>query len=260
MSNNRRASITAILLIAAIGLIWTGAAKAADSPLHTVGVASTCGNTFSLLHAGTFGFSNTNDHAAVPDWQIDGMITAAVSKALAGRYNVTQLHLEPADIVRDPAGFISFFKPDPAHLRTALEKNGSFDEYVVVIAGPEADAIGGKGFELSGIGLYQQSQLGDLQLPDLFTACRAYLVDGRTFETVDQELLAVPRQDNSVHGILAAVSALDSKVFYTVVTDAAWANTVSALTPQQKQIILNALSDLLDREMPPTLQKLKLVP
>ena len=243
------------------GLISTSAASADGDtpPIHTIAVASTCGRTFTLLHIGTLRFGNAQDQGDIPDLKIDGMIVDAATKALAGKYAVTPITLDSTDFVNGRPALIGS-EPDPADFRAALEKTGTFDAYLIVSPETRGDTIGETNASFSGVGLYWHTLMFNDQSPTVFTACRLSLVDGHTFKVIDERWLAEPRHQQAFGDFLMTISTNKSGVYYLSVGDQAWADTIAALTPLNKEIIQYGLSSLLDGEMPATLQKLKLLP
>ncbi len=247
-----------VAVTAWLGLVTPAAAE--GPPIHSIGIISTCGRTFTLVESATFGSGSDPQQSSVPDWHIDDLIEAQAEAALAGRYAVKILpHDQPPG---DPSG------AELVQAATRAMPGQSFDAYLLIMPEARDDTIfGGPGRQgvldththLKGIGLYLHHDVVT-PAPRIFSACRMVLAVAPALKILSEVWLEMPRKHNAFVNLVLTMNTTDAGIFAVGITPKAWAPTVAELSPDQRQLIRDGLKNLIVQEVPWTLQRMELLP
>ena len=168
------------LLITLFAAILNVASAKDLPPIKTVGVVSDVGDKIHFQHIGFMVFSNSKADIDVPDWKIDAYIANTLETILRDRYSLGAVNFPRGGIAPDPEPSL-FDNPSPEkNMRAnATPANGQpLDAYVVVW--PVAHEVYPTNQRVDGLGILTQG--GRTRL---FSAIAVSLLDGRTFETID---------------------------------------------------------------------------
>lgn len=246
-----RAISLALLLCSACTAIGTTAPKLQD--FKTVGIISAIGDTLTLTSAGLTGFKNEEQSFSVEPWGIDDLVASRASALLTRHYQV-----QP--VTYDRAVFAAAFKRDNPmtvvnlvnrlHEKSAIKDlvrrqvtPQGLDAYVVVTK--TSSAYGTRGHKVAGIGIIKYAELLSSYI-QVYALYKISLIDGHDFKVIG-ERPAAPL-DNNENVRLEGPSRLVDEAFLPAANDAAGNDQLKA-----------AVTDLIERSLPVTLQGLRLV-
>jgi len=222
-----------------------GAATAKDlPPIKTVGVVSDVGDKIRFQHIGFMAFSNSRTDIDVSDWKIDAYISNIVETTLKERYTLGAVNFPRGGIAPDLSPSL-FHNPSPEkNMRAnATPAHGQpLDAYVVVW--PLAHEVYPTNQRVDGLGILTQG--GRTRL---FSAIAVSLLDGRTFETIDNcWARANPKEffGDPDGTYMTEVKDLD-------------VGSYDAMTPEQKQKMQQELMRMLNDGLAYCMRDLKLM-
>ena len=132
--------------------------------IHTIGVASSCGQQFTRESLGLIIFSNEVTTGDIADWGLDDEIVARVKASLGSRFTVRKANFDVAKLAADP-GMLTL---PQTRDKDALHRQDDIDAYLVF-----APLTMGQGWDvMTGVGLHSRGR-GET----LHVICTARLLD-----------------------------------------------------------------------------------
>jgi hypothetical protein len=205
--------------------------------IRTVAVISALGNSFQFervpdsafewLHAPDARFLETSD------WQIDPLVTKALTEYLSKRFKVEPVAYKPADFATWNALLLR---------RATLDLNGDpgIDAYVIVLRDWRHDEIGDSVHRLGGLGLYRRD--GRKPKYGVYACYRIVVVDALT---------------GAVFASRAAVTP-DGALPWLPADAALWPKTPNDLSEAQRSILAADEKKLVGATLLPTLIQMNL--
>jgi hypothetical protein len=248
----RRLLISFLLLLLAGVAVRVVAAPSAPA-VPKIGIVSAIGDKFYARKFGLFALGNDFKEMAIASWGIDEMMTAKLRAALSPRFDVRPVTYKRAVFAAFPdrSGFLAqYFRPEL--VRTDVFPQG-LDAYLVVVKsersyGPR-NSYGGSSQLVHGLG----SAAGNTDVDPIVFVHAYYhiaLVDGHDFQIKSQAASEIP-------GPRKYFWAPDFMSSPSRQVDASlWPKSLDAAANQQ---LKGVVVDLIDKSLPPTLQKMQLV-
>ncbi|MET1027914.1 MAG: hypothetical protein ABWY00_12145 [Dongiaceae bacterium] len=242
----RFATILACLALSACSLWpWGGEEQQPAQPAgpRTIGVVSAIGDSITLADVGSNGWQKGSTTVSIESWHIDKTVTDEVTAALQQHnYDVRPVTYDPAKfsaaaiggpVVR--GGIFNRKQPDLGPIARSSVQPGNLDYYLVLV---EAGADSGA-YRLHGIGLLRQR--GGLAAYALY---HAFLIDGHSGKTV-ADVRAEPLGNSwyDTSKIDGPFTSLDMK---------AWPKPITSSTPEQQQMLHQAVETMLKQSLPRT--------
>jgi len=216
--------------------------------IRRVAVMSAVGDKFTVRKIGITVFGNDEKEFPIDAWGIDQFVVTKVRSVLAGRFQVRPVAYDKSAFRRDESAFFRTRDEDAiaAGVR-AQAKAADIDAYIVVTRAT------------SQFGITKQSLrgLGILELPPSLVEAKAYLfalyqvtvVDGHGFTVIANSPAILVSQDTvlattSIRGPARAV-------------DESW--MPATLDAAHNIRLKSAITELLDRNLPRTIENMKLL-
>jgi hypothetical protein len=209
------------------------------SRIKTIGIISLIGPMHLEYVAGIF--DRRSEEIPSGDWALDSFVVDHITAQLKTRYEVRTVTYDKSKLAA-PAPYLLGGMSGGAIITPpdigAAQPQG-LDAYVVVV--PSAINAPGRGLTLKGLGF--------IRLPDMFAgdsyAVRApyviFVMDGRTNSKI-------------------AFESPDDPLLWRTVDKNWWTEPVGALSDQQRLQLRDAVKDMIDRTLPATLQRIRLLP
>jgi hypothetical protein len=242
----RRAASLALLLCSACTAIGTAPPKLQD--FKTVGIICAIGDTLTLTRSGLTGFANDEQSFSIESWGIDDFIVSRAGALLSRHYQVQPVSYERAAFAaafkRDnPVAVVNLLREDP--IKDLVRKQAApqgLDAYVVVTKA--SSAYGTRGRKVAGIGIIKYAELLNAYT-ELYALYAISVIDGREFKAIGKR--SAPPLDNKEIVRLEGPSRLIDEALLPAAGAAAHDQLKAAVT------------DLIDRSLPVTLESLRLV-
>ncbi len=246
----KRGASLALLLCSACTAIGTTAPKLHD--FKAVGIISAVGDTLTLTTAGLTAFNNKDQSFPVDSWGVDDFIVSRASALLVRHYQVVP-------VAYDRAAFTAAFKGDSpiavVNLVDRLHENPikelvrkqatpqGLDAYVVVTKAPSP--YGTRGKKVAGIGIIKYAELLSSYV-EAYALYKISLIDGHDFKVIG-ERTAAPLDNHEPVKLEGPSRVIDQALLPTA--------NGAADNEQLKE----AVTDLIERSLPVTLEGLRLV-
>jgi len=216
--------------------------------IRRVAVMSAVGDKFTVRKIGVMGFGNDAKEFPVDAWGIDQLVVSKVRSVLARRFEVRPVAYDKSAFRRDTSAFFRTRGEDAiaAGVR-AQAKAADIDAYIVVT--PATVPFGLSKQSLRGLGI--------VNLPPSLVEAGAYLfalykvtvVDGHSFTVIANSPAILVSQDTvlattSIHGPARAV-------------DESW--MPASLDAAHNIRLKSAITELLDRNLPRTIETMRLL-
>jgi hypothetical protein len=243
----RFATILACLLLSACSL-WPGGSDERAAPAlppgpKTIGVISAVSADITLADIGSKGWQKGGYDVPLGSWHIDSDVTDEVTRLLKQRgYDVRPVTYDPAKFsaaaIGGPAVRGDVFnrkRPDLGPIVRSNVQPGNLDYYLVLV---EAGADSGA-YRLHGIGVLRQR--GGVTAYVLYNA---FLIDGRSGEII-ADVRAEPLSNSwyDTDKIDGPFTSLDMKT---------WPKSITDWTPEQQQMLHQAVGTMLRQSLPQT--------
>ena len=237
MAMVRASCLLAVLLLC--GCAPTTVAPEQMQSIRRVAMISAIGDKFTVKKVGLTVFGNEQQDFPIDSWGIDPFVINKVRSVLAGRFEVRPFAYQRAAF--DTTGN-NFSKIADAVRAQATSKDN--DAYIVVSKG--ASQYGGTNQSVYGIGILEHSALGTGVW--IYALYWITVVDGHNF-TVVANSSAFPLDQTVLS--FEAIKGPSRKL------DESWMPTT--LDAAQNIRLKSAVTDLLDRNLPGTIESLKLL-
>ena len=231
----RASCLLAMLLLC--GCAPTTVAPEQMHAIRRVAVISAIGDKFTVKKIGITVFGNDEKDFAIDAWGIDAFVVNKVRSVLAGRFEVRPVAYQPSALAKD-ATAVNIVESVRAQSAPA-----DIDAYVVVTK--DSSPFGTSNQSLSGLGIVQNSGLvGAVNLYALYSMT---VVDGHNLS------VAARSQAFPVGQMLLSMKSIRGP---SRELDESWIPTT--LDASQNIRLKNAVVELLDRNLPGTIENLKL--
>jgi hypothetical protein len=209
----------ALAAVVAFGLVFGAASAKELPPIKTIGIISDVGDTIRLQHIGFMVFSNSLDEHAWPEWQIDKEIAADLAVALKDRFDLRGVTFAPGSIRPELQGLFWNGPSPKKNVRDhASPTDGQPVDAYLVVWPMRRDLAYPSNQQVEGLGLLTGSR--DALL---FASIAVTLVDGRSFDEIDECWLKAP------------VPGHDTSNFLRLDNVLAGVETFDAMTPEQRK-------------------------
>lgn len=228
---------SAVLIVAAC--VLPGPAAAKFDNVRRIGVISAIGDVFTVQKIGITAFGNDVKEMPVGSWNINSFMIGRIRAALASRFEVRPVRYRVADF---PVGQGNIFNSTESKIAAAVRQASpqGLDAYVVVTKDqsvwPQTNQL------MEGLGIVERAGLGSSTVK-VFAFIRITVIDGRTLSGL-----------GTVGGLRAG--DMESVRTSSRDVDQTWWPTLLDAGANAK--LKTAVTELLARSVPATLQKLEL--
>jgi len=218
--------------------------------IKTIGIISAIGDEFSIQHQGVTVLSDNSSTGSIPEWNLDEFAREAAGELLAQRYAVLKVNYDPSPFIQEAADRRGTNRVGEI-VRGTANGNGP-DAYLVLQAVWQRNPVNptGRG-DFRGVGLYSHSTIIGTQVVSIYADYYVSVVDGRTFQVVAESPAVVERDDLMIKERSPPAKRVEGSW---------WADTIDALTVQQKAQLSDAYRQVIRQSLPVTLRDMKLIP
>jgi uncharacterized membrane protein len=238
MGRFRAGWVLAMLLLC--GCAPTMVATEKIAAIRRVAVISAIGDTFTVRNVGVTVFGNDHKTFPIDAWGIDPFVVNRVRSVLAGRFEVRTFAYQRAAFDTTGNNFDKI-----ADAVRAQATSTDIDAYIVVSKG--GSRYGSTNQSVYGLGIVQGSGLGSAVVA-VYALYWITVVDGHSFAVVANSP-AFPLDQTMLS--FEAIKGPSRKV------DESWMPTT--LDATQNMRLKSAVTELLDRHLPGTIESLKLL-
>jgi hypothetical protein len=204
--------------------------------IKRVAVISAIGDKFTMRKIGFTVFNNEERELPIDSWRIDDFVIGKVRSVLAGRYDVRP-------VAYDKAAFnTQNGSKGIADAVRALSPSPDIDAYIVVTKASAPYRMTNQ--SVYGLGVVERTSLGDSAF-HLHVLYWITVVDGHDYSVIGSAVAVPPGQ------ITEIVGGLSRQI------DKSW--LPDSTDPAQNPRLKGAVTELLDRNLPGTIERLKLL-
>jgi hypothetical protein len=242
-------AVAALLLLLAVGACATIDGSATKpTAIKTVGVISAIGDEFTLTKAGLTGLDNGVRIFSIEPWGIDELVTGSAEVILRRRFQVQRLTYQRAAFAgqeKDSAiTVVNLLRDDPLKklVRSEVAPQG-LDAYVVIAKAKSA--YGSTGRAVTGIGMINHGAVfgSYIQVHALYVV---WVIDGHDFKVIEKRQ-APPLNNTEMLRLTGPSRMIDDSLL------------PAANDPARNEKLKAAITDLVERSLPTTLQQLRFV-
>jgi hypothetical protein len=237
-----------LLLLAVGACAAVGGSPTKPTAIKTVGVISAVGDEFTLTKAGLTGLDNSAQNFSIEQWGIDELITRSVEGTLRQRFQVQRVTYQRAAFAsheKDSAiTVVNLLRDDPLKERVRSEVTPQgLDAYVVIAKAKSS--YGNAGRAVAGIGMIKYGAVfgSYLQIHALYVI---WVIDGHEFKVIEKR--PAPPLNNAEMLRLTGPSRIVDDSVLPLAND-----------PARNEKLQAAITDLIERSLPTTLQQLRFV-
>jgi hypothetical protein len=214
--------------------------------LRRVAVMSAVGDTFTVRKIGITVFGNDEKEFPIDAWGIDPFVVNKVRSVLARRFQVRPVAYDKSAFLRDESALFRARDEDfiAAGVR-AQAKASDIDAYIVVTRA--TTQFGNTNQSLRGLGILERAGLSAKVW--VYALYQVTVVDGRSFTVVASSPAILVSQDTvlTTMGIRGPAREVDQS----------W--MPATLDPARNIRLKSALTELLDRHLPGTIETMRLL-
>lgn len=242
------------------------------SNIKTVSVRSYLGNETVLQYVGDIVTGNKLTKATT-DWQLDEYAEKQLTQALKSKFTIRPWKAGLAEFTdTDDYAFnaldkASFWAEPGFHVEPAEYTNkvieklkaeatpGYVDAYIIVTTSATGDQISGSNRAIGGYGLFTRKLLFMDPKTSAYSAYQVSVVDGRTLTVLASVDAGLPNDNfdpiqRALRPYLVPFQSLGANISET---------DIEHMTPGNMELLHNTIFALIDRSLPLTLSRLKLV-
>jgi hypothetical protein len=214
----------------------------------TVGIISAVGDTLTVTEAGLTGPGNGKKAYSIESWGIDDLIVSRAGAILSRRYQVRPVIYKRAAFAalerKNPLVIVDLLRKDKIKelVRSEAALQG-LDAYVVITKGTSIYGNGARSVEGIGI-IHNSALLGSYNQVHALYVVRVF--DGRTFTMLDQ-WSASPLDSTEIVRLRGPSRTVDDTLL------------PAGMQPAENEKLKAAVTDLIERSLPATLETLRLV-